>query len=225
MSFPRTQAKGRDFEPIPPGLHLARLVGIYDVGLQRGEYKGERKDTHKVIFKFEIPGFRVKFERDGQEIDAPGIIYQWFTNSISEKANLRQFIESWTSKPLTSENVKDGIPLDKLLGFCGQLNIKHEEGRDGGPRARILNIVPISAEQRDASRKPAESTIQLFTVSEYTQAAYDGLPPFIRKLVDEALPISKMKNGACGPDTRQKRDDAATASQVTDADYNDDIPF
>src|SRR5687768_6847948 len=101
MKFPAKASV--DFAAVPAGNHVAICNAVVDLGMQPGS--GMYPDPkHQVYVRFELPTERVKYVKDGNEVEGPMSIGKTFTASMSEKANLRKFIESWFSKKFQNDN-------------------------------------------------------------------------------------------------------------------------
>src|SRR6266550_6930129 len=83
--------KGKSFDPVPAGTHVARLYQIIHIGTVKFEYKGEVKQSDKIRFTFELCNERKVFN-EGEE-PRPFSISREFGFSISPKGHLRPFIE------------------------------------------------------------------------------------------------------------------------------------
>lgn len=105
---------GGDFKLVPSGTHIACCWLLVDIGWQATNFG----DKEQVVLGFEIPGELI----DGK----PMVIYKTLTNSMHEKANLRQWIESWRGTKL-SEAEANAFDLRKVLGQACQLSIVHDD--------------------------------------------------------------------------------------------------
>ena len=55
MSLIATSKQQTEFQQPPEGTHVARAVGIIDLGTQVGEYAGERTVRHQIVIRWELP--------------------------------------------------------------------------------------------------------------------------------------------------------------------------
>lgn len=220
MAFASIKASakgGKDFELVPPGVHLAICTKIVHVGYQKA-YNPKYPDKNEVWLDFEVPDIRVKWMKDGEEKEGPAIVRRKFSLSLSEKSNLRPFLESWRGKPFTKEE-EDGFEITALLGKICQLSIIHEPSADGKKTyANINGAFGIIKEQRDAlvanpARGKPSGELLVYSVDAHDQAIYDKLPEWQQKLID-----GRVQEKAASAATDQ------TAAKSAE-DYNDDIPF
>lgn len=128
MSFV-VKETGGDFKPAPAGLHQGVCVDIVDLGVMKTQF-GESQKI-RVVWQIE------EVDDDTQK---PFIVSNMYTPSLNEKATLRKHLESWRSKPFSSEELK-GFDLEKLLGANCQLQVIHNQ-RDQKTYANIAAIVP-----------------------------------------------------------------------------------
>jgi hypothetical protein len=135
MSIMASDKGGRDFKPLSVGVHPAVNTWMVDLGLQHSPFGTK----HQCYMRFEVPGERVEYEKDGEKIDAPMVIGQFYTVSLSEKSNLRPDLEGWRGKPFTKAQLA-AFDITKVLGKPCTLIVGHKEGKDGKPRAYVQSI-------------------------------------------------------------------------------------
>lgn len=122
----------KKYELIEPGLHQAVCYAIYDLGMQKQEYKGETFSQHKIMVCFETKtenskGFRYT-------------LFKKYTLSLNDRSTLCKDLVSLRGKPFT-EMEKKGFDVLKLIGVNCQLNIIHNNGY-----ANIGSILPLNKE-------------------------------------------------------------------------------
>lgn len=115
---------GSDFTPPPAGTHLAICYRVVDLGTQQTTYKGTPKIQHKIMLSWELPNETME---DGK----PYVISQRYTWSSSEKARLRQDLESWRGVPFKDSDFGEGgFDIRNILGKPCLLNIVHRVDGD-----------------------------------------------------------------------------------------------
>ncbi len=197
---------GGDFEPVPAGNKIAICNAIVDLGVQKG--RGRYPDPkHEVYIRFELPTERIKYEKDGVEVEGPMSIGRRFTASMSSKANLRQFIESWFSKKFPTDPEAADFDHAKLVGRKCLINVTHNES-NGKTYANISSVGPIPDGMPSEYSQHNGSIV--FDLSKPDQDAYDALPEWLKKQVDERL-CDNMHE--------------AKGETKPPADYDDDVPF
>lgn len=136
MSTLPTPSEGGNFEPAPEGTHLAICYRVIDLGTQQSSYQGAARRVHKVLISWEIPG---ELMSNGD----PFTIHQRYTWSMSEKALLRQHLESWRGRKFTDHDFgPEGFNVRNLLGVPCLMTIVHTT-KDGRTYANIGSIAKI----------------------------------------------------------------------------------
>lgn len=221
MAFPSIKASakgGKDFELIPPGVHLAVCSQVIHLGVQPSN-NPKYPDKDQVYLKFEIPKTRVKWEKNGVEHEGPGTIGTFFTLSIGEKSNLRPFLEGWRGRGFTPAE-EEAFEVTSILGKVCQLSVVHgTKLSNGKPFAEIQGAFGLIDEQKAAiTANPSLGKVQAaegplaYTPEAHDQAVYEKLPEWIRKKIDARV--------------KKPVGDLANESQASGkADFNDDIPF
>jgi hypothetical protein len=203
---------GGDFEIAPAGNHVAICNAIVDLGMQKGTvmYPAPK---HQVYLRFELPNETVKYIKDGREMSGPMSIGRRFTASMSGKANLRKFVESWFGKPFPTDEAAADFDLSVLLGRKCLLNVTHNEKPGGKTYANISNATPIpKGMQADfAQQNPSIN----FDITQPDNAAFERLPEWLQKVVHDRL----------GDRPDESSPPPTNGAQVEAGDFNDDIPF
>ena len=193
---------GGNFKPIPEGVHIARCYLVCNLGLQDSGRWGPKP---KHLLGFEVPAVRVEWEKDGRQHEGPAFISSRYTSSLSEKAILRQHLESWRGRKFTEEELA-GFDLFKLLGVPCQISVVHNHA-NGNTYANINAIMglPVNTEA------PAQENKSVgYDPTEPSQ--FGDLPDWLQKLVREG-------------EARIAAQTENPAPQSHSADFDDDIPF
>ncbi len=128
---------GKTFTPHPAGQFAARCVDTVDLGECVSTFPGS-PDTlvHKCAIVFRTGELNAE---SGKDID----IAQEFTVSMNEKANLRKFLEAWRGKGYRAEQIKEGVPLDKLVNQWALISVDQKQSAKGRTYAIIKSISPL----------------------------------------------------------------------------------
>lgn len=169
--------KGGDFKLASAGTHIAVCNMVIDLGLQPTGYGPK----HKVFFRFELPDETMEVERDGKRVTVPMAIGANFTVSLSKKATLRSFLESWRGKPFTADELK-GFDLVNVLGHACQVNVVHESADNGNTYANIKAVMPIPR----GMEKP-KAVNPLLKYSPDDSKDFDKLPEWLQKKIKEQI--------------------------------------
>jgi hypothetical protein len=110
---------GGNFPKAPEGQWPAVCVDVIDLGMVETTWQGKTKQQHKIVVVFQIA-----------ELDEKGERYrtaQRFTLSMSDKANLRKFLESWRGKRYTDEEAREGVDIELMIGVNALIQIAHND--------------------------------------------------------------------------------------------------
>ena len=110
------------FQQPPPGMQQAVCAFVFDIGTQVGEYKGKRREVHKVIVSWEL----AEKMPDGDFAGMPFMVSRYYTLSLNEKSNMRKDLESWRGRAFSEEELK-GFDIEKLVGANCFLNLVRNE--------------------------------------------------------------------------------------------------
>lgn len=102
------RASDSNYTPAPNNVYPAVCCDVIDLGNIKSEWQGKTREQHKIRVVFQIDLENEEKKRF--------IVSQQFTLSLSEKANLRKFLESWRGIAFTPDELKDGFDVEKLLG-------------------------------------------------------------------------------------------------------------
>jgi hypothetical protein len=158
----------------PQGAHIGRCYQIIDLGTTEDKKFGGRK--RKVQFLFELPNELATF--DDSKGEQPFYVRTSMTLSMSEKANLRKFIESWIGKSMTDREASNFEIMD-LLGTPAMLNVSHRV-TDVGTFANIMSISPLPK----GITCPGQINPSLaYDTTAHNQEVFSLLPEFIREQI------------------------------------------
>lgn len=204
MKFPVKHTA--DFAIVPAGNHVAICNAVVDLGLQPGsrQYPDPKP---QVYLRFELPQEQIEYTRDGEKITGPMSIGRTFTASMSAKANLRRFAESWRGRPFTDEQAED-FDFQRLLGQRCLLNVTHTD-REGKTYANIATATPLPKGM--ASTEPQHNTSLYYTLDTPDSRAYSALPEWLRKKIAARIQPAELA------------DEPVHTGELSGAD--DEIPF
>ena len=210
---------GKDFAKCSPGLHLAICNLVADIGLQAGS--GKFPDPkRKLYLRFEVPGERIEYEKDGVTKEGPMTIGTYFTASMNAKALLRKALENWRGKKFTDQEA-ELFDVSSILGKPCQIQVMHS---DDGKYANIANILPAPKGCKEKAENPT-----LFYSTEQDQQ-YDKLPKWLQEKIDgqlgEATPSTTANSTTTSTNKSKSASERAAMepSHVPD-DFADEIPF
>ena len=124
------------FEPLEPGSYAAVCYGLIDYGDQYSERWD--KWQSKIRIMWEIPGEKITI--DGEERSR--VVSKEYTNSLSDKANLRSDLQSWRGREFTQEELA-AFDLRNIVGVPCMLSIIHTTGKDGRTYIDVNGVMKL----------------------------------------------------------------------------------
>lgn len=191
---------GKDFKKVPQGTHVAVCNLVADCGVQPG---GRYKPQHKVYVRWEVPGERVEYEKDGQTIEGPLSIGKFYTASLSEKATLRKELENWRGRSFTPQELA-GFDVFNILGAPCQIVVTHTKGADGKDYANVTSVIGLP---KGMPKPSAENKLIKFSPDEPAQ--FNDLPKWLQEKCQ----------GSVGAEV------AGQPQHSDEPEFDDDIPF
>jgi len=204
---------GEDFKRVPAGTHLAVCNLVCDVGIQPGS--GMYPDPkHQIYIRWEIPGERTEYEKDGKKMEGPMTIGRFYTASMGSKANLRKDLESWRNKAFTDEEA-EAFDVGSILGNVFFLNaVTTEKGEK-----TYANVKGVSGLIKGMEAPKAENPLLLYAPDH--KQTYEALPKWLRDKIDGQLDATP--HPAVSRETVE--DEMAAQAAGRDDEFSDSIPF
>lgn len=198
-----TDNGGKEFEQASAGNHVARCVGMIDLGTQQSDYQGKTTHARKIVLRFELPNELIA---DGEYAGRPFIVGKFYTASLSEKANLRKDLESWRGRPFTPEELA-GFDSKNILDKPCMVNVVHTEKG----KAKIASIAPIP---KGMQTPPRINDLLYFSLErdEFDGKIYEGLSDFYKGEILKSPEWAELQG-------------KPTKSAKHFDDFKDDIPF
>jgi len=198
MAIKAEETGGGDFQEVSTGPHPAVCYQIIDLGTQRKEYEGNVSFKRQAMVTWEIADESLD---DGR----PMTISNFYTLSLSKKANLRKDLVSWRGKEFTEKELA-GFDITVLAGIPALLNVVENKGR-----ARIGSIMPIPKSMQKPEQQNDTVIFELDAYLNGDTSVWDNLSDGIRKLISKSEEI-------------QHPVEAAVGNEVDDSEA-EDIPF
>ena len=180
----------KDLEVPDKGTHMARVVGLIDLGHQPAwEWQGETmKDTYKITFTYELVGSDMEDGRphwvseDAAVSDSEG-------EGISSKMMLR--VRAIDSKNET----QDGKDLSKLLNMPCMVTVDHNA--KGYSKVKAVSGIPMGIPVAEL-RNPLVS----FDIDNPDLEVYENFSDFVKGKIKKALnfPGSALEKALAGED-------------------------
>lgn len=198
-----TDSGGKEFEAAPVGNHVARCVGIIDLGTQEGEYQGKTTHARKVVIRWELPNELIS---EGDFAGRPFVVSKFYTASLSEKANLRKDLASWRGRDFTPEELS-GFDSKNILDKPCMVNVIHNEKG----KAKVAGVSPVPKGMQVPGRV---NDLLYFSLeeSEFKPEIFEGLSEFYKEQIRKSPEWGELHEAA--PQKGKHFDD-----------LKDDIPF
>lgn len=202
LTLPVGGGGGGDFKRAPSGSHIAVCNLVADCGIQPGS-QSFPNPKRKVYLRFEIPGERVEYEKNGKQVEGPLTIGSFYTASMNEKATLRKHLEGWRGKGFTDAEA-GSFDISKLLGQACMLSVIESES--GGKT--YSNIQNIGKLPKGIPAPGAENPLLYY--AEDDASGFGDLPPWLQEKINGQIKPSKP---------------AASESHASANGDDSDIPF
>jgi hypothetical protein len=169
-------------EPIPPGIYVGGIIGVYDVGTQDGQF-GKK---HQVVVQTEL------HKKRGPAVDSKGrpfVVSQFYNLSFGtmngKRSKLRADVEVIVNHTFTDEEAERGYDIQNLLGESYRLNLVESIKPDGKKFAKVTSVMPL---EEDEARPEIQSDEVYFERDAETIKAgkLDGIPAWIAKFVQRS---------------------------------------
>jgi hypothetical protein len=183
----------------PTGARHAVCSGVYDLGYQKNEFKGNVTVKRQCILAFEF------IDEDSTEESNRMTISQKYSSvnlstNPTYKSKLQKHLESWRDRPFTEQEIKDKFNLNLLYGAnCTIVITKNEKG--------YANISTITKKGRNDGHLIPERK-------------ETDVPDWVQKIQAQGV-----KDGAYESQENQGSEQYTRASYEKEESFADDIPF
>ena len=217
MSLIATSKQQTEFQQPPEGTHVARAVGVIDLGTQVGEYAGERTVRHQIVIRWELP--HETLDVDGKPM--PMLCSRFYTLSSHEKSTLRKDVEAWMGRRFNGEEVLNGFDCRRLLGKACQVTIQHND-------AGKAKVIAVSALAKGMQCPPQVNQNSYYEIEQGRDAAFDALPKGFQRIIEECQEWNGGTTRPTPSGTKTKpsvRDINGALQMAAQDDLDSDIPF
>lgn len=165
------KGNSENFENAPTGTHIARCIGLIDIGTHTNDYKGNPIRRRQVIIKWELP---LEERADGQ----PFVVSQFYTLSLSEKANLRADLVNWRGKEFTLEELQ-GFDLKNILDVGCQVTVTEKENKK-------IKVSGVTGLPKGVELPPRHNELVHFDLDFFDQKVFDSLSDGLKKMIQDS---------------------------------------
>jgi len=183
-------SSGTTYEPVEAGNYMARCVGMIHIGTVKETVMGTEKELNKVRLYFELPTELKLFREENGE--QPYILSKEFTLSLSEKANLRKFLDAWRGRSFTDAEIK-GFDITVLIGVTCMLNVIHKQSKNSPPAiyAEIASVARIP-KGMECPKQITNTTI--LSYDDWDEQVFNSLPEFVREKIVKSQEYKAMNS-------------------------------
>jgi hypothetical protein len=166
-------AKNEVSPVVAAGTHVARCIGVIDLGTQYSEKFGN--SSRKILVKWELPN---ELMDDGRPVG----VSKKYTLSLNEKANLRKDLGSWLGRGITVDEERDGFPMGNMLGAPCLLSIIHADS-NGKTYANVAGVMSVPK----GTVVPDQSNPMVaYDVENGRDSVYEKLPDWVKTIIEES---------------------------------------
>src|SRR5208282_4885166 len=176
------QGSTGDFQQPPTGTHLARCIGVIDLGTQKSEYQGQANIRRQVILRWELP---TELMDDGR----PFICSKFYTQSLNEKSKLYGDLVNWRGKEFSAEELK-GFDARNVLDKTCMVSITENEAG----KARVTGIMKGP---KHMECPPRVNDLVFFSLEngEYSKEGFEALPEGFQKIIKLSPEWAELTSG------------------------------
>lgn len=194
---------GSDFKPVPAGTHAAVCTMVVDMGVQPS---AKFKPRQKIYLRWEIPAEQVTWkDADGVEHTGPAVVGKQYTLSLSEKAHLRADLESWRGRTFTEQELV-GFDVKNVLGAPCMLGVTHNKSGE----KTYANVSAVMGLPKGMPKPIASGALIHYDIDAHNQAVFEKLPGWLQTAIKDRV---------------ANESDSVPASNGTDKEFDDEIPF
>ena len=210
------QGGGKDFSIHPAVQTAARCTRIIDLGTVEGTWEGKAKKQHKIVFGFESA--ELVGDDEGDFSGKPFLIIERFTASLSDKANMRKFLEAWRGRKFTKQEL-DAFDLKNVLKAPCYVSMVHTDpNAQGKVYSNVSSIMPLP---KGMTMPDPAGEVIFFSLNPnepFDAAGYEKLGDYYKKAIAESDEYKAFHAPKSRPPAGQHRPHPPGPA-------DDDIPF
>ena len=168
-----------DYKPIPEGAHRVVCSGFVDAGMQ--EAFGAVKP--QFLLRLEFPDSRVDRAVNGKQVSEPMVKWQFYTNSLNKKANLRRDLEGILARGLTKDELEGSYNTPDLVGKAWQVSIIHDHSGDS-VKDKISSMNKLMG---GTAEPESELPVILYSRGLKVEEHWDILPEWVQHKVNDQI--------------------------------------
>lgn len=168
---------------VSSGQHLATIVTLADLGIQKTTYEGETRSVQQLLVVFELHD---EFMEDGEHKGKPMQLNKTYSLTFGKKSNLRkELINKVEGKVLTDDEIAR-YSLSSLLGKGVDLTVAHKTSKTNG--LTYANIVGVSPLRKSDKLPSPVAKLVMYRTDDHNETDFQSLPEWVREKVNVDKP-------------------------------------
>lgn len=188
LNMNETKGPAKQKQLIPEGQHMARIVRIIDLGLQKQRpFQGQEKaPAFEIQLEFEFPNERIDVNGESRPM--------WEKKRIKLSSHEKSTCYKWYNK-LDPKN-EHGGDWEQLIGKECAVFISHNPGKgknEGRTFAQISDVMPLMA---GMTVPPLENDAVIFNLDSPDMEVFASFPDWLQGIIKQNLQYdgSKLQN-------------------------------
>lgn len=186
MDFTKTKKSGGNGSGkngrVEDGTFPVRVVQVVDLGIQKGEFKGEEYIRPEVMITFEFPTETITI--DGEE--KPRWLSKQFTVSMHEKSALYALVNAFDPD---GKATRKGSNPKGLLGLPGMVTV----GSTASGNAKVAGVSRLMKGLAVAELQNGPVYFELDSASSENNQAFEALPSWLQDKIKSAMNFDTSK--------------------------------
>lgn len=174
-----------EFQQPPTGTHLARCIGVIDLGTQKNEYDPNNVKYHpQAIVRWELP---TELMADGRPFMCSK---RYWNTSLNPKSTLYGDLVNWRGKEFTAEELKGFDPKNLLDKTCMVSITANESGRN--------NITGIMRGPKNLECPPRVNDLVYLSLDkeDFDKSVFDSLSDYLKGIIMLSPEYAEVTNGS-----------------------------
>lgn len=174
------------YELAPEGTHLARAVGLVNLGTQKQEFQGKPgKDRKKIMITWELPEeLRVFSDDNGEQ---PFLVSNIYSLVVSDKSTYKLHMESWTKGRIDTR-----FNPASMIGKPCLINITHKPSVNDPTKmkAKVTSVSPLMKNQVCPDRI---SPIKILSFGNWDEDLFNEQSEWVKKQIEASPEYRNLK--------------------------------
>lgn len=216
----------QNIQLVPFGLNPARICDVIDLGTQIVEWAGEKKESRRILIRFELPQLKQKFYEEDTELRSTMLMVE-SSFAHSDKSKLTAICKAVSG--IGDVNQLKSFDIQKLLGATILLNISHKTNTKGILKESIDGYAPLGGYQLPPNFSP-EAECNMFFVDaqgyNFNTINFAKLPTFLKtKIINSKEGQAHIAKGGTFAKQEQNQEPQQTIAQQNQNSFQNNPAF